>query len=143
MMIWVLALIAIVVVGIFAMQSFSSSDETVQTGKISGNAVDTNQDSSDSVKVFVVDSSHLRFYIDGVENPDIKVNQGDKVRIEFTSSEGFHDWKVDEFNAATAKINPGNKTSVEFVADKAGTYEYYCSVGKHRQNGMKGNLIVE
>src|SRR3989344_4573926 len=105
---------------------------------ITGNTVDNSD-----VKVFVVDSSHLRFYIDGVENPDIKVKEGDKVRIEFTSSEGFHDWVVDEFGAKTEKVSAGGSSSVEFVADKKGTFEYYCSVGQHRANGMFGKFIVE
>ena len=34
-------------------------------------------------------------------------------------------------------------TFVEFTVDKTGTFEYYCSVGQHRANGMVGNLIVE
>lgn len=34
-------------------------------------------------------------------------------------------------------------TSVTFVADETGTFEYYCSVGNHRGQGMIGKLIVE
>ena len=97
----------------------------------------------DNVKVLEVDSANLKFYIDGVENPDIKVKEGDKIKINFRSSEGYHDWAVDEFNASTEGVNPGDTTSVEFVADKKGVFEYYCSVGRHRENGMKGNFIVE
>lgn len=112
---------------------------------VTGNALSGGKEKSDSasVKTFVVTGDHLRFFIDGVESPDIKVRQGDNVRIEFSSTEGFHDWKVDEFNAATEKVALGKTTSVEFVADKNGVFEYYCSVGQHRANGMKGKLIVE
>lgn len=74
---------------------------------------------------------------------EIRVQEGDTVTINFESADGFHDWVVDEFSAATEKVNPGQVTSVTFVANKAGNYEYYCSVGKHRQNGMVGTLIVE
>lgn len=72
----------------------------------------------------------------------ITVNEGDTVTINFESSDGFHDWVVDEFSAATEKVRPGTPTPVTFVADKAGTFEYYCSVGSHRAEGMVGNLIV-
>lgn len=75
--------------------------------------------------------------------PEIRVNQGDTIRINFTSTDGLHDWVVDEFNAATEQVNTGESSSVEFVADQAGTFEYYCSVGQHRQMGMIGQLIVE
>lgn len=74
---------------------------------------------------------------------EIKVNKGDKVTINFTNTEGFHDLKIDEFNIATKQIKTGESESISFTADKTGTFEYYCSVGKHRQNGMWGKLIVE
>ncbi|MEK6860811.1 MAG: cupredoxin domain-containing protein [Nanoarchaeota archaeon] len=96
----------------------------------------------DNVKTIKIDSSHLRFYIDDIENPDIVVKEGDKVKIEFSSQEGFHDWVVDAFGA-TERVSAGASTSIEFTANKIGTFEYYCSVGKHRANGMKGNFIVE
>lgn len=74
---------------------------------------------------------------------EIRVNRGERVRIVFTNVEGFHDWVIDEFSAKTGRLQAGQTQTIEFVADKAGTFEYYCSVGNHRQQGMKGNLIVE
>lgn len=74
---------------------------------------------------------------------EIRVKEGDTVTIEFTSTDGFHDWVIDEFNAKTAQVRPGTPTQVTFVADKKGTFEYYCSVGNHRAMGMVGKLIVE
>jgi len=143
-MIKVIVTVLLLVVLVGGVLLYTSNSDSTSSEDIASNEQDeVNEGNADSdVKVFVVDSSHLRFYMDGVENPDIIVNEGDKVRIEFTSSEGYHDWVVDEFNARTEKVNPGNKTSVEFIADKKGTFEYYCSVGKHRANGMFGNLIV-
>jgi len=98
------------------------------------------------VKTFVVTGGNFWFEMEGTRAPEIRVNEGDTVRIEFTSVEGYHDWVVDEFGAATAKVRDTDEdpsTFVEFVADKKGTYEYYCSVGQHRANGMVGNLVVE
>src|SRR3989338_4143255 len=74
---------------------------------------------------------------------EIKVKKGDTVKITFTSESCFHDWTIDEFSAQTERVNTGGTTSVEFIADRIGTFEYYCSVGSHRQMGMVGNLIVE
>jgi len=99
--------------------------------------------SSGETKSFQLTGKSFRFYMDGQESPDLKVKQGDTVRVEFTSEQGFHDFMISEFNAATEKVMAGNTTSVEFLADKKGTFEYYCSVGTHRQQGMKGNFIVE
>jgi plastocyanin len=74
---------------------------------------------------------------------EIKVKKGDTVKIVFLNKEGFHDWVIDDFNVRTPQIAAGKTAEVEFVADKSGTFEYYCSVGEHRQMGMKGNLVVE
>ena len=100
------------------------------------------EDGLEPDKVFMVTGENYKFMMDGIEAPELKVNVGDRVKIKFTSTEGFHDWVVDEFSAATEKVREGESTSVEFIADKAGTFEYYCSVGSHRANGMFGNLIV-
>lgn len=101
---------------------------------------DADDDANDElVADVVIDVVGSNFAFD-VET--IEVNEGDVVTINFISEQGFHDWVVDEFNAATKQVNPGEPTSVTFVADTAGTYEYYCSVGQHRANGMIGILIV-
>lgn len=74
---------------------------------------------------------------------EMKVKKGDTVTIVFKNSAGFHDWVIDEFDAKTKQLAAGKEETITFVADKTGTFEYYCSVGKHRENGMVGNLIVE
>lgn len=91
-----------------------------------------------SVKEFTVDAFNFGYSVN-----EIRVSEGDTVTITLTNSDGFHDWVVDEFDAATDKIPAGETTSVTFVADKAGTFEYYCSVGSHRAQGMVGTLVVE
>ncbi|MEK9200643.1 MAG: cupredoxin domain-containing protein [Patescibacteria group bacterium] len=74
---------------------------------------------------------------------EIKVKVGTKVKVTFKNTGGFHDFVIDEFRASTAQIGNGKEETIEFVVDRAGTFEYYCSVGKHRQMGMVGKLIVE
>lgn len=72
----------------------------------------------------------------------LSVKKGDTVKITFVNAEGFHDLKIDEFNVATSKLAAGKSETVTFVADKEGAFEYYCSVGTHRQMGMVGTLTV-
>jgi len=74
---------------------------------------------------------------------EIRVKKGDTVRVNLLSNEGFHDWVVDEFDASTERVGQAQTSSVIFVADKAGEFEYYCSVGNHRMLGMIGKLVVE
>ena len=73
----------------------------------------------------------------------LKAKKGDTVKITFKNSEGIHDWVIDEFNARTPRIQSGQSAQVEFVANKTGSFVYYCSVGEHRAQGMWGTLVVE
>src|SRR3989344_1032947 len=72
----------------------------------------------------------------------ITVNRGDTVRITVKNKQGTHDLKIDEFNASTRVLNVGEEQIITFVADKVGVFEYYCSVGNHRAQGMVGTLRV-
>ena len=84
------------------------------------------------------------FLMDGVENPTLHVKKGEKVRIEFVSEQGYHDFVVDELDVHTKHLREGDPmTFVEFTPEQTGEFEYYCSVGQHRANGMKGKIIVE
>ncbi len=91
-----------------------------------------------NAKRFTVTAKNFEF-----DTKEITVKKGDTVKVLLKNSEGFHDWVVDEFNAKTSQLQAGGEEEVTFTADKSGTFEYYCSVGKHRQMGMVGKLIVE
>lgn len=121
----VIALIAIIVVAGVAYA-------IVNNNSGSGNGI------ADDAKVFNIESKPYSFTPN-----EIRVKKGDLVGIILTNIEGFHDLKIDEFNVATKQIAAGQTDTVEFVADKAGTFEFYCSVGNHRQMGMVGKLIIE
>lgn len=74
----------------------------------------------------------------------MEVQVGDRITIIFTNTGTMpHDWVLDEFGVRTAVLDPGESETVEFVAGTAGTYEYYCSVGNHREQGMVGTITVE
>lgn len=89
------------------------------------------------VKVFTINGSNFKF-----EPNMISVNKGDKVKIVFKNTGGFHDFVIDELNVKTKQIGASSEDSVEFTAEKVGSFEFYCSVGNHRTMGMKGTLVV-
>ncbi len=72
----------------------------------------------------------------------LSVNKGDTVNITVSNSGGFHDFKIDEFKVSTSRLSSGQSATVTFVADKAGSFQYYCSVGDHRAMGMWGTITV-
>lgn len=141
-----LIVVIVVVVGGVVLWSGKSSapaseDMNNATGTVgqvqSGSS--TVESASPAVKEFVVEAGNFKFSV-----KEMKVKKGDTVRVVFKNTEGFHDWVLDEFaGAKTKQLQAGKEETIEFVVDKTGTFEYYCSVGQHRANGMVGKLIVE
>jgi len=79
------------------------------------------------------------------DSDEITVNLGDTVRITLANvdDEMDHDFVLDELGVQSELIGPGETATIEFIADQVGEFEYYCSVGSHRQLGMVGTLTIE
>ncbi|MSU44772.1 hypothetical protein EXS45_01140 [Candidatus Nomurabacteria bacterium] len=91
-----------------------------------------------AIKEFIVSGKNFSF------TPTLlTVSKGDRVKIIFQNSAGFHDFVIDEYWVATKQAQSPTTEVLEFTADKVGSFEYYCSVGSHRKMGMKGTLIVQ
>lgn len=130
--------------------NYNPSDMTVPAGSganvdAADNPISTSTPATDdstsataNVKEFTVTAGSFYF-----SPKTLSVNKGDTVKINFVNSGGMHDWRLDEFNAKTPVLQSGQSASITFVADKSGTFEYYCSVGTHRQMGMVGTLTVK
>lgn len=73
----------------------------------------------------------------------MEVNRGERVRITLVNDQGTHDLVVDGYNVRTKTIQVGQSETIEFMAEEAGVFEFYCSIGSHRQMGMKGTLVVK
>lgn len=69
---------------------------------------------------------------------------GERIALTLTNNGKMpHDIKFDDLGVATKVLEPGKSETIYFNLDKAGTYEYYCSVGNHKAQGMVGKLIVK
>jgi len=90
-----------------------------------------------NVKEFSVDASSFSF-----SPSTMTVNKGDTLKVTVKNMKGTHSLKIDEFNTSTRILNAGEEQTITFVADKTGTFQYYCSVGNHRAMGMWGTLNV-
>jgi plastocyanin len=144
-------MLIIAVVGVLAVFGFmltrsksQNQNTTPVQGQVEADQVVTE---TDSQPVNVVLNPDLTVTVEGGEfyfKPnEIKVKVGQTVKIVFNDVQGSHDFVIDEFNVKTPQIKDPNTAEVTFVADQAGSFEYYCSVGKHRAMGMKGTLVVE
>jgi plastocyanin len=71
----------------------------------------------------------------------MEVKKGDMVRIKITNTAGMHDFSLDEYGIKK-ELPLNQEVVVEFTADKAGTFEYYCSMPGHKAAGQRGTLTV-
>lgn len=102
------------------------------------NATGSANTTESNVKEFTLVASNFKY------NPnEIRVNEGDKVKIVLKNNQGMHDLFLDGYNIQTQKIGAGQEETLEFTADKAGTFELWCTIGNHKAQGMIGKLIVE
>lgn len=119
-------------------QSVQTTTPTTPAATNSGRAATSSSEQSGATKEFTVTGSAFKF-----DPTTLIVNKGDRVKITFVNSGGSHDWVLDGYtNVKTKVTQAGQQETIEFTADKAGSFEYYCSVGNHRQMGMKGTLVV-
>lgn len=141
-------IIGIVVIGLGAF-FFLGNKPAEQTNQEAATQIEQTEDTTSQApvatesaiketKTFAVEGSPFMFSV-----KEIRVKNGDAVKVVFTNKKGMHDFVIDEFNAKTKQLKAGETEEITFVASKSGTFEYYCSVGTHRQQGMVGKLIVE
>ncbi len=73
----------------------------------------------------------------------IKVKKGDKVVLKLTSTDVAHGFNLPDFGI-DEKFDKGETKTVEFVADKIGTFTFNCNVpcgAGHK--AMTGTIVVE
>ena len=81
-----------------------------------------------------VNASNFEF-----DKKEIKAKAGDTIKLTVVNETGAHGLSIDEFNQDVK----GGET-VEFVADKKGEFEYYCSLMCGTgHDSMVGKLIVD
>ena len=77
-------------------------------------------------------------------NPNvITVKKGERVKLIITALDRDHGFKLEAFGI-DQKLKKGDATTIEFTADKTGTFEFKCSEFCGLGHGkMKGKLVVE
>ena len=78
------------------------------------------------------------------EGSTIRVKQGEAITLHVTSFDNVHGFALPEYGINT-RIYPGRITTIDFKADKAGEFIYFCSIycGDSDHGMMRGKLIVE
>lgn len=132
-----LLIIGVLALGLFFYFRSQSSPPVESESMTKKTVVETNKNS----EVVEIEMSSFQFSQD-----TLTFKAGQTVTIKLTNSDSFHDLVVDGLGVASEQISAGDETSITFTLpkDSAGkTYEYYCSVGNHRELGMVGLLTVK
>lgn len=88
---------------------------------------------------FEVTASKYQF-----EPAELTVDQGDQVSITIKSADRTHGFEIKGYGVKTDVPDGGRAVTVEFTADKPGTFTISCSKWCGSGHGrMKGRLIVK
>lgn len=77
----------------------------------------------------------------GFEPQFIKANKGDHVTLKLSSDDVAHGIAIDEYQI-NEPILPGQTSEVEFLADKEGTFHFYCSVPCGEGHSQQGGYLM-
>jgi Cupredoxin-like domain len=79
----------------------------------------------------------------GISNPTYVFNRGSLQSMHLINEDyethSKHNFNIDELNVHSKDLGYYDSQIITFVADKPGTYQYYCTI--HPE--MKGNITVE
>ena len=72
-----------------------------------------------------------------------QINVGDKVKLIITDTSGVHGFALPDFGVDSGAMSPGDTKTMEFTADKAGSFQYFCNIpcGEGHRS-MRGTLTV-
>jgi heme/copper-type cytochrome/quinol oxidase subunit 2 len=92
---------------------------------------------------FDVSAKKYKFVVSGADGPEIRVSQDDLVRITLSSADIPHSFTLPDYRIQK-RVEPGRDVTFEFRADRAGRFEFHCSLTNDacREQGMAGTLIV-
>ncbi len=147
----IIVFVAAVIIGILVVFWLQSDDvvdgdriEPVDEGIVEENEEDQEVEEETDEADVVIDmtAAGREFFVDGEANPLIQVNQGDIVELNFEVTDGVHDFAIDALGVGTDILNEGQTQTIVFEASEVGEFEYYCSVGSHRDEGMFGAFEV-
>lgn len=120
-------------------QSVSNS-QSVGTDPAGGSSVSTDSAVSNNAAEVVIDMTAKKWTF---EPSRLEVKKGEVLKLRIKSIDVSHGFALPDFNI-NQRLEPGQTREVNFVADKVGTFNFfcnvYCGVG-HVE--MVGQLIVQ
>ena len=79
----------------------------------------------------------------GYSSSSLNAKVGQEVTVTLNNTgTGSHNFVIDALGVNSGVISGGETTTFTFTPDQAGSFEFYCSIGSHKNMGMLGTLVV-
>jgi cytochrome c oxidase subunit 2 len=87
----------------------------------------------------------MRTYENGNPYPDtVTLKRGQKACLRLTSDDVTHGFTLSDLGVDAGAIHPGKWTTVEFVPQESGTFNYVCSIRcSPMHSRVRGKIVVE
>lgn len=130
--------VVILVIAVVGYSFINQGGQAKNIAKAASSAKTINTVSSGKTVTFSVTASNFQF-----DPTEIIVKQGDNVVINVTGKDATHSLVIRDYNINEV-VNPGETKQLKFVADKTGTFTFFCSVPcGEGHSDMRGKLIVQ
>lgn len=100
---------------------------------------------ADGKHEFQVSAHRYAYRVAGIDGPEIHVREGEIVRITFSAEDIPHSLTIDEPYRISKRAAPGKPVTFEFLADKPGTFDFYCNLAldDRCRKELRGKLVVD
>jgi heme/copper-type cytochrome/quinol oxidase subunit 2 len=94
---------------------------------------------------FQVSAHKYAYRVVGGDRAELHVREGEVVHIVFAADDIPHSFTIDAPYRIDKRASPGKPVTFDFLADKPGTFEFYCNlaVDDRCRKEVRGTLIVD
>ena len=94
---------------------------------------------------FQVSAHKYAYRVVGGDRAELRVREGEVVHIVFAADDIPHSFTVDAPYRIDKRASPGKPVTFDFLADKPGTFEFYCNLAldDRCRKELRGTLIVD
>ena len=94
---------------------------------------------------FQISAHKYAYRVVGLDRAELHVREGEVVHVVFAADDIPHSFTIDAPYRIDKRASPGKPVTFEFLADKPGTFEFYCNlaVDDRCRKELRGTLIVD
>lgn len=132
-LILLILLVGMIIWTIYNAKAFIATRNATQN-KVGVSSIENQPPTPEGIRV-------IKGYNFGFSPNNITVKLGDVVNLKLVSDDSPHTITIDELGI-NKQFTYGKDAGVVFTATKKGTFQFYCAVEGHKENGMVGTITI-